>query len=164
MSSSCFLVKVRVVGGVRCFTGSHHSEAPCFDSSLGLIPIRWRSIGNLSSRFFSGSQKGEDWAQGQVGGEVGSLCCILHSPLSPFTNMVLSVNAVFVLTTCSLFPLTLPYSTFLRTVGTKVSKEILCIKTAVQTMVSCRPPVSSYLLRQGGGGMWSDGEGQGILA
>lgn len=65
------------------------------------------------------------------GGYIGSLCYILHFFLPPFTNLVFFVNAVFVLTTCSLFPLTLPYSTFLRTVGTKVSKEILRIKIAV---------------------------------
>lgn len=59
-----------------------------------------------------------------------AMCCILHSPLLPFTNTVFTVNAVFVLTTCSLFPLTPPYSTFLRTVGTKVSKEILFVKIA----------------------------------
>lgn len=64
----------------------------------------------------------------EVGGYVGDFCCILHFPLPPFTNLLLFVNAVFVLTTCSLFPLTLPYSTFLRTVGTKVSKESFVLK------------------------------------
>lgn len=77
----------------------------------------------------------EEGRQGRWGMGVGDMLVICAvfciSLFLLFTNLVLFVNAVFVLTTCSLFPLTVPYSTFLRTVGTKVSKEILCIKIAV---------------------------------
>lgn len=37
------VVQVGVVGGVRCLTGSHHSQAPCFDPYLCVAPNPWKT-------------------------------------------------------------------------------------------------------------------------